>query len=674
MSKDEGLKKSMIKTIRLIVLAASVFLMVSPVQASLDNDKKTLGDVFQGLEISIEGVRDFSIQKNILRQGRTNTFWTVIAKKNERIVKIEIIKNIDHKSARNYINERTDLTESLYKRIPSAYPGEISNTIECPDKYKPDVFPLEIEGKKIPVHILNSTPRFTYGACADGLIKYRGFMTFVYNEKNAILYRIDIFIPKHEFDKKEVSGLLASLRFNRQTEMDSKKPVIAGHIKTGKEKSARTGWSDFKDYNLIIIGFEPLGAKHIGSYGYSRNTMPNLGNFSKKAYFFKNAVSPSSWTLPVFMSWFTSLYPSQHKLTNKYKVFTKEKKVLSNLHDLSPSVTTLARILKENGYATAGFTGDAGVGSSFGYNSGFDIYYDDIPFGGFDIVLPKALEWVEKHKQQKFFLFIQGYDVHGRHKPADKFRGKFGNADYRGKYKGTAEEYWELRNLNLDRKFLDLTDEDLEFWRSWYDSKIYEADRRFGEFIKDIEKFNVTDKTIIVISSGSGNEFYEHKGFDHGYSLYDELIHVPLIIHVPGKKGRIEDQVRTIDIMPTVLELLNINYDRSVEDQMQGISLVPLMDGKKMQLNAFSETDYLLQTYKRSLRTPDGWKFIYTMDTEQRELYNLNEDPEEQSNLVDLEREIADQLEQELFIWLNSVGQDKSSHRRIMEKMFEINY
>jgi arylsulfatase A-like enzyme len=662
----------MIKTIRFIVLAASVFLTASPAPGNLDNDTKTLGEVFKGLEISIEGVRDFSIKKNILRQGKTNTFWTVIANKNERVVKIEVIKNIDNKSARNYIGERTDLIVSLYKRIPSPYPGAVSKTIECPDKYIPDVFPLEIEGENIPVYTLYSTPRFTYGACADELIKYRGFMTFVYNEKRAILYRIEIFIPKHAFDKKEVSGLLASLRFNQQAETDSKKPVITGrHITAGKEKPAQTGWSDFKDYNVIIIGFEPLGAKHIGSYGYSRNTMPNLETFSRKAFFFKNAVSPSSWTLPAFMSWFTSLYPSQHKLTNKYRVFTEEEKVLSNLTELSPYVTTLAQILKKNGYATAGFTGDAGVGSSFGYNSGFDIYYDDITFGGFDIVLPKALEWIKKHKQEKFFLFIQGYDVHGRHKPAGKSKGMFRNADYRGKYKGTAEEYWELRNLNLDRKILDMTDEDVEFWRSWYDSKIYEADRRFGEFIKDIEKLNVADKTIIVVSSGSGNEFYEHKGFDHGYSLYDELIHVPLIIHVPGKKGRIEDQVRTIDIMPTVLELLNINYDKSVEDQMQGTSLVSLMAGEKLRLNAFSETDYLLQTYKRSLRTPDGWKFIYTMDTEQRELYNLNEDPEEQSNLVDLERKIADELEQELFNWLNSVGQDKYYYRRIMQDMLE---
>jgi len=265
----------------------------------------------------------------------------------------------------------------------------------------------------------------------------------------------------------------------------------------------------------------------------------------------------------------------------------------------------------------------------------------------------------KKTQGKKFFLFIQGYDVHGRYKLPYFLKNKFTDPNYGGRYKGTVEEYWELRNLSLDVGYLNMTDEDVKFWRSVYDAKIHEADRKFELFLEEFDKLGLTGKTIIIISSGSGNEYYEHERFDHGFSLYEELIHVPLIIRIPEKRGHvIQNQVRTIDIMPTALDLLNIDYDKTVENQMQGVSLVSLINGEDLSLDAFSETDYLLHTFKRSLRTSNGWKYIYSIDTEQRELYNLKEDPQELNNLVQEEKKIAYELEQKLFKHLKSMGQD----------------
>jgi len=265
----------------------------------------------------------------------------------------------------------------------------------------------------------------------------------------------------------------------------------------------------------------------------------------------------------------------------------------------------------------------------------------------------------KKTQGKKFFLFIQGYDVHGRYKLPYFLKNKFTDPNYGGRYKGTVEEYWELRNLSLDVGYLNMTDEDVKFWRSVYDAKIHEADRKFELFLEEFDKLGLTGKTIIIISSGSGNEYYEHERFDHGFSLYEELIHVPLIIRIPEKRGHvIQNQVRTIDIMPTALDLLNIDYDKTVENQMQGVSLVSLINGEDLSLDAFSETDYLLHTFKRSLRTSNGWKYIYSIDTEQKELYNLKEDPQESNNLVQEEKKIAYELEQKLFKHLKSMGQD----------------
>ncbi|MDD5669423.1 MAG: sulfatase-like hydrolase/transferase [Candidatus Omnitrophica bacterium] len=403
------------------------------------------------------------------------------------------------------------------------------------------------------------------------------------------------------------------------------------------------------------MGFDPLGANHLKMYGYSRETSPNLEAFSRDGFLFKNAVSPSSWTLPVFMSWFTSLYPSQHRVVNKYSSFDEKKEVYSNLQELSPGTVTLAQILKNNGYATAGFTGGAGMDGVFGYSQGFDRYYDKTTFGGFDLVFPMAIEWLKEHKKGKFFLFIHGYDVHGRYKNDKNFKNKFADPMIKSKYQGTPEEYWQLRNESLEDKPFNLNGEDVQFWRNWYDGKIYEADQKVGRFLEQIQALGLADNTVIIISSASGNEFYEHKRFDHGYSLYDELIRIPLIIKIPGIQGKIiPEQVRTLDIMPTVMDVLGISSDAAVKQQMRGVSLVPFMKGKPVRLDAFSETDYLLHTFKRSVRKSDGWKFIYTQETDERELYNLNDDPQESNNLIDREPDKAYELERELMRWRSS--------------------
>lgn len=387
-----------------------------------------------------------------------------------------------------------------------------------------------------------------------------------------------------------------------------------------------------KKYNLLIIGFDALRAKSVGCFGYNRDTTPNIDRFAKDGLVFKNAVSASSWTLSSFMSWFTSLYPSQHTLINKYSKFTDTEQILAKLPE---NIHTLAQVLKENGYATAAFTGDAGVTGNFGYDRGFDTYYDKVTFGGFDTTFPLALKWLKQNKDKKFFLFIHGYDTHGKYNLAHDSKSK---------------AHLKLRDAILDKKLLNLTPQDIESWRGWYDKKVFEADKRFGNFISEFLKLGLLDKTIIIAASDHGDEYYEHKGFDHGLTLYDELIHVPLIIRIPGQKAAsLKEQVRTVDLMPTILELLTVSPNKNVKEQMKGVSLLPLIQGKSMLLDAFSETDYLLQTFKRSLRKATGWKFIYDLETQTRELYNLNTDPGETKNLIDSEPRIAYELEQELF-------------------------
>lgn len=441
-----------------------------------------------------------------------------------------------------------------------------------------------------------------------------------------------------------------------------------------KKRESRVRAGAYSGYNIILVSFDALQASHVGCLGYSRNITPSLDRFARKGFLFKNAIAQSSWTVPSTMSYFTSLYPSQHKVINKYSTYTEKEKIISNLKKLSPEVLTLAEVLKGNGYLTGGFTGDAGVGADFGFSEGFDEYFEGPKFSGMDTSIPAALEWLKKNHTKKFFVFLHGYDVHGQFDPPGGFTREFVKPPYIGQLKGTKEEQADIREEGLEKGSVSLTEEDVRFWRALYDEKIKDVDERFKVFIEDLRRMGVLDKTIIVLFSDHGTEFYEHKRFDHGFSLYEELIHVPLIIWLPGlKRGfSINDQVRAIDVMPTLLDLLGAEISGKLRKQMQGVSLIPLMQGEHMNLTAYSETDYRFYAHKRSIRIPEGLKFIYSMDTETRELYDLNKDPGELDNLIEKDRRAAYELEQKLFSWLKSMGQDENYYIKLFKGLLKI--
>jgi arylsulfatase A-like enzyme len=338
----------------------------------------------------------------------------------------------------------------------------------------------------------------------------------------------------------------------------------------------------------------------------------------------------------------------------------------ARLSDLAPDLDTLAGVLKRAGYATGGFTGNAGVSGGFGYDQGFDVYFFERErFGAFDQSVPRAIEWVRANRDQRFFLFLHGYDIHGQYVPATGLDYRFVDRAYDRRYTGSEQEQEALREEGLDRGQLTLRDSDVQFWRAVYDEKVARADARFKQFLDEFERLGLMDRTVFVLTSDHGTELYEHRRFDHGFTLYDEQIRVPLIIGVPGRTdGRaVSDRVSSIDVMPTILDLLAVPVPANARAQLRGASLVPAMLGEPVRRDVFCETDYRQYTYKRSVITPEGWKLIYTLETKGRELYDLTDDPAETRNLADADPERADELQQKLFTHYKAIGHDLAARR-----------
>lgn len=419
-----------------------------------------------------------------------------------------------------------------------------------------------------------------------------------------------------------------------------------------------------KKQNFILISLDGLQAKHLNKYGYTLQTTPNLDEFLNQSTIFTKTVSPSSWTVPTHMSIFTSMYPSEHKVINKFSDYDMKNKkgVIANLKQLSPNAITLAEILKNNGYVTGGFTGDAGVGPQFGFKQGFDTYFETESFGGLDGSVPKALEWLSQNKDKPFFLFLHGYDVHGQHEPTGGFDYRFVTKPYTGKYTGSKAEQGKLREEALaNGGKLKMSDEDVAFWRAIYDEKINRMDLEFKNFMDKIKDMDVLDNTVVMVISDHGTEFYEHKSIDHGATLYSELVNVLFAIHQPGQKEgkKVNQLVSTMDILPTALELLGIK--NPIPDQTKGANLTSALKDGNVAHDVYSETDYRLYTFKRSIQSTDDWKLILTLENGNKELFDMSKDPDELKNLITENPQKAFELEQKLQAHIEATSGMRSS-------------
>lgn len=421
----------------------------------------------------------------------------------------------------------------------------------------------------------------------------------------------------------------------------------------------------YPEHNLVFVSFDALQARHCGHLGNPRKVTPTLDAMADDGITFTRCYSVSSWTVPASMTWFTGVYPSEHKVVNKFSAFNDREKKVSNLKELAPDVVTLADVLKANGYATAGFTGNAGVSGGFGYQQGFDVYeHPQGVFAGFAQSLPKAIEWVKANKEKKFFLFLHGYDAHGQNTPAEWFDYRYVEPGYDRRYTGAEVEQEALREEGLERGRLKLRDPDVQFWRAVYDEKVQRADVKFRKFLDEYEKLGLMDKTVFILTADHGTELLEHHRLDHGFTLYDETLHVPLVIKPPGKHGqRIDTRVSSIDVMPTALDLLGVTPPPGVAKQMRGKSLLDVAWISRNPDDLFAETDYRQHTYKRAVISQAGWKLIYTLESNTRELYDTTADPGEMTNLADEKSDKADDLQRRLFAHFKSIGQDLTARK-----------
>jgi len=440
-----------------------------------------------------------------------------------------------------------------------------------------------------------------------------------------------------------------------------------------------------KDCNVILITMTNLRFDHMSSNGYFRPTTPSLDKFAQESIVFDNAFSQASWTLPASFSLYTSLYPFQHGIMNRYDGST-----------LSPSTPTLMDVLNKNGYKTSAFTGGFDYNPVFGHTSRFASYQEcaggklpEYPrqvgmapsrYGGFDCAIPLALDWLSKNASQKFFLHVQGFDLHC------PFYNSKGGRIYDKDYKGTIDfsvclntfektepeikngkKYYPVFSEKGGIQPFLLSEEDHNHLIALYDESIAFADQEIVKLLSKIKELGLDNKTIIVFTSEHGEMYGKHGRFMRGGPLrgtfYDDVLHIPLIIKHPKISARhIDGLAQLIDVTPSLLAFLGLQ----IPTRMEGESLTSLIFQNKdvneyIFAGAAYNPDPLNPRFNKRTRSEiirdKRWKLIREVifdgnnSLENLELYDIVNDKEELVNLASERKDILNQMQVKLSNW-----------------------
>jgi arylsulfatase A-like enzyme len=380
--------------------------------------------------------------------------------------------------------------------------------------------------------------------------------------------------------------------------------------------------------NILLVSIDTLRSDHLHCYGYERETSPNIDALAAGGVRFSQMVSSSSWTLPAHVTLLTGIPPHHHG-------------VVVDETRLDPRVTTLAEVMREEGYQTAGFVSVAYLLPRYGFEQGFETYDYSIAIDNQAInavtspVMEKlTTEWLSQRsgedRQKPFFVFLHLYDVHFDFIPPEPFDQMF-NPDYDGPVDGRDFVDSDLYNPDMDPR-------DYEQLLSLYDGEIRLTDHHLGRVLDHLRTSGELDNTIVVVTGDHGEEFFEHGRKGHRMTLFEEVVRVPLIIRYPPRIPAgtvVDDQVRLMDVSATILDLAGVDPPSEFGMRLDDVRFCPLnlMTRVEQRPNVPDVASYgELHDTIFSIRMPT-LKFVYHPDRDYGELFDLETDPSEQNNL-----------------------------------------
>jgi arylsulfatase A-like enzyme len=374
----------------------------------------------------------------------------------------------------------------------------------------------------------------------------------------------------------------------------------------------------------VLIVVDTLRADHLGVYGYERPTSPELDAWATRAVVFDRAFSTSPWTVPAFGSLLTGALPSRHGAGRRLR-----ESQWRHTTRLDSSVTTLPEALGADGVVTGAIINNSWLPPAVGMNRGFASYDFKAPAKGDERraadSVQDALAWIDRQRGSRFFLMLHILDPHMDYDAPPPFRGRFTSL---------VEGPFELPvhgPRQIDARAARVGAAEREFIVAAYDEEIASVDDALGRFFAALEAPGLWDDLLVVLTSDHGEELFDHGGFEHGHSMYGELLHVPLLIWGPGlRAGRRPEVVSLADVPATLAD----GMGSSSFEAPFGRSLWPSLTGGDPVGSRVLVAEGTLYGPEQasSIRWP--LKLIVEPLSLRRSLFQLDQDPEEKHDLV----------------------------------------
>jgi arylsulfatase A-like enzyme len=398
-------------------------------------------------------------------------------------------------------------------------------------------------------------------------------------------------------------------------------------------------------HKILFLSIDTLRADAVSALNPVAPPTPSLDSLASDSVVFTRAYSPAPWTLPSFVSMMTGVAPSVHG-------------VKSPAHRIPDSLTTLAERLRESGYVTAAIGHNPWLRPEHGISRGFGSY-DICPrdeYGGSfgsrllarlfpdrlkpTLTTPEitrfAGDWLREHARDDFFLWLHYFKPHGPYEPPEAYRPQ------EDPPAGMVYRFGEAPAIRMGS--LVMTPPQRSWVRKLYEGEVRFVDDNVGRITAELKRLGIYDETLIVLASDHGEEFWEHGSFEHGHTLYEELIRIPLFIKLPGQGPRIREsrRVSSGSIYATVLELCGIKDDPR---WLSYRSLAPFL-GNGVPDGSPILSDSPLYYEDREAWIQDSRKCIHSRVTDRVEMFDLERDPGERRDLsVTSPEEVREALE-----------------------------
>lgn len=371
--------------------------------------------------------------------------------------------------------------------------------------------------------------------------------------------------------------------------------------------------------NVILIIIDTLRADHLSCYGYRRFTSPSIDSLAAAGTMWTKAYAQAPWTLPAHATMWTGLTVRSHGTEIDALESQSESGYSKFLRMLDPELPALPVILEQNGFSTYGIANTVILGEEFGFDVGFQRYHCNPDGNGMAASsVDTLIQWLTDNGDDRFFCMLHLFDVHSPYSPPVPYNSLF--AENR---EAPVIDYWTVDEDSV------LNPEDRDVLVSLYDGEIAWVDDNLRRLFGFLRNHGLSDETLIIVTSDHGEEFLEHGWINHGFTLHEEILHIPLVMAGPGIPAGAVDStpVGQFDLPPTVLNWYDV--DVSVDFEGMDILAETIPAERPIPASGVNLMESLDSRHIASVILHDR-KTILKRDLQEMVSYDLEEDPGEQ--------------------------------------------